>query len=100
MNESIDELNKQLIESRNAYEQLTRVNDQLSVESEKICQENNDLRLKYAQTHDCLVETKNSFNTFKGKRFYSNFLAPPVLHTKNSCSKINEGEILQVICFI
>ena len=73
MNESIDELNKQLIESRNAYEQLTRVNDQLSVESEKICQENNDLRLKYAQTHDCLLETTNSFNTFKGIRFYSIF---------------------------
>jgi hypothetical protein len=82
LNESIDELNKQLVESRNAYEQLTRVNDQLSVESEKICQENNDLRLKYAQTHDCLLETTNSFNTFKGIRFYSNFLAPQILHKK------------------
>jgi len=69
LNQSIDELNKQLIESRNAYEQLTRVNEQLIADSEKICQENNDLRQKYAITHDSLLETQNSFNAHKGKDF-------------------------------
>jgi hypothetical protein len=60
LNESIDELNKQLIESRNAH-------DQLNADFEKICQENNELRQKYAQTHDSLLDTQNSFNAYKGK---------------------------------
>ena len=68
LNESIDELNKQLIESRN-------VHDQLNADFEKIYQENNELRQKYAQTHDSLLDTQNSFNTYKGKncRFFFKF---------------------------
>lgn len=88
LNESIDELNKQLIESRN-------VHDQLNADFEKIYQENNELRQKYAQTHDSLLDTQNSFSTYKGKN--CRFLFQIFLTASNKKRKTTNSLILILV---
>lgn len=62
LNESIADLNKQLAESKRAHELLS----ERLVDSEKLCQENKDLRQKYTEAHDLLLEIETSFSAYKG----------------------------------